>query len=270
MSESTQQSTSPDTGVEDRKTALGLLVGLPLLCAVVLGGWAIWRQTADLDAIESRQLAWGTILTLTREHVVLTLITTLVVLVTAVPAGILLTRGSFRRYSGFVTGFANAGQAAPVIGVIVLLAIWMGFGTFTAVVRLGFTTRAAVLSLAIYGFLPVLRNTIVGLQQVDQTLVEAARGMGMSPADVLRRVELPLAMPVIMAGVRTALVLVVGAASFAVFIDAGGLGALIDTGIKLFRYSILVSGALLIAVLALLIDWAGRVLEMLFTPKGTS
>ena len=259
MSESTQQSTSPDTGVEDRKTALGLLVGLPLLCAVALGGWAIWRQTADLDAIESRQLAWGTILTLTREHVVLTLITTLVVLVTAVPAGILLTRGSFRRYSGFVTGFANAGQAAPVIGVIVLLAIWMGFGTFTAVV-----------SLAIYGFLPVLRNTIVGLQQVDQTLVEAARGMGMSPADVLRRVELPLAMPVIMAGVRTALVLVVGAASFAVFIDAGGLGALIDTGIKLFRYSILVSGALLIAVLALLIDWAGRVLEMLFTPKGTS
>lgn len=180
MSESTQQSTSPDTGVEDRKTALGLLVGLPLLCAVVLGGWAIWRQTADLDAIESRQLAWGTILTLTREHVVLTLITTLVVLITAVPAGILLTRGSFRRYSGFVTGFANAGQAAPVIGVIVLLAIWMGFGTFTAVV-----------SLAIYGFLPVLRNTIVGLQQVDQTLVEAARGMGMSPADVLRRVAYP-------------------------------------------------------------------------------
>ncbi len=259
MSESTQQSTAADTGVEDRKTALGLLVGLPLLCAVVLGGWAIWRQTADLDAIESRQLAWGTILTLTREHVVLTLITTFVVLITAIPAGILLTRGTFRRYSGFVTGFANAGQAAPVIGVIVLLAIWMGFGTLTAVV-----------SLAIYGFLPVLRNTIVGLQQVDQTLVEAARGMGMSPADVLRRVELPLAMPVIMAGVRTALVLVVGAASFAVFIDAGGLGALIDTGIKLFRYSILVSGALLIAVLALIIDWAGRVLEMLFTPKGTS
>lgn len=259
MSESTQQSTSPDTGVEDRKTALGLLVGLPLLCAVVLGGWAIWRQTADLDAIESRQLAWGTILTLTREHVVLTLITTLVVLVTAVPAGILLTRGSFRRYSGFVTGFANAGQAAPVIGVIVLLAIWMGFGTFTAVV-----------SLAIYGFLPVLRNTIVGLQQVDQTLVEAARGMGMSGADVLRRVELPLALPVIMAGVRTALVLVVGAASFATFVNAGGLGALIVTGVTLFRYPILISGALIIAVVALLVDWAGRVLELALTPKGMS
>ena len=171
---------SVDTGVEDRKTTIGLLIGLPLLCAVILGGWTIWRQTADLDDIEARQLAWGTILDLTREHIVLTLITTAAVLVTAIPAGILLTRGTFRRYSGFVTGFANAGQAAPVIGLIVLLAIWLGFNT-----------RTAVLSLAIYGFLPVLRNTIVGLQQVDQTLVEAARGMGMSPLAVLRRVELP-------------------------------------------------------------------------------
>ena len=254
--------TSPstaDTGVEDRRTTIGLLVGLPLLCAAILGGWAIWRQTADLDDIEARQLAWGTILTLTREHVTLTLITTAVVLVTAIPIGILLTRGPARRFSGPITAVANAGQAAPVIGLIVLLAMWLGFGV-----------RTAVISLAIYGFLPVLRNTIVGLQQVDQTLVEAARGMGMSPVDVLRRVELPLAMPVIMAGVRTALVLVVGAASFATFINAGGLGALIVTGITLFRYPILVSGAVIIAVVALLIDWAGRVLEFVLTPKGTS
>lgn len=261
MSETPEQggAAGPDTGVEDRRTAIGLIVGLPLICAVVLGGWALWRQNADLDGIEERQLAWSSILSLTREHVVLTLITTAVVIITAIPIGILLTRGRFRRYSGLVTGFANAGQAAPVIGVIVLLAMWLGYGT-----------RTAVISLAIYGFLPVLRNTIVGLQQVDPTLVEAARGMGMSGMGVLRRVELPLAMPVIMAGARTALVLVVGAASFAVFIDAGGLGELIVTGIKLFRYPVLVSGALIIAVLALLIDWAGRVLELVLTPKGTT
>lgn len=259
MTDAAQQVSTVDTGVEDRGTTIRLLIGLPLLCAVVIGGWSIWRQSADLDDIEARQLAWGTILELTRQHIVLTLITTAVVLVTAIPAGILLTRGPLRRWSGFVTGFANAGQAAPVIGLIVLLAIWLGFNT-----------RTAVLSLAIYGFLPVLRNTIVGLQQVDQTLVEAARGMGMSAVDVLRRVELPLAMPVIMAGVRTALVLVVGAAAFATFINAGGLGALITTGITLFRYSILVSGAVIIAVVALLVDWAGRVLEVLLTPKGTT
>ena len=76
--------------------------------------------------------------------------------------------------------------------------------------------------------------------------------------------------PVIMAGVRTALVLVVGAASFATFINAGGLGALIVTGVTLFRYPILISGALIIAVVALLVDWAGRVLELALTPKGMS
>lgn len=126
----------------------------------------------------------------------------------------------------------------------------------------------AVLALAIYAFLPVLRNTIVGLQQVDPTLVEAARGMGMSQMKTLATVELPLAAPVIMAGVRTALVLLVGTASFATFINAGGLGALIQAGINLFRYPILVSGAILIALLALVFEWAGRVLEAIVTPKG--
>lgn len=263
MSQSAEGTTggapAPDSGVEDRRTTIGLIIGLPLLCAAVLGGWAIWRSTADLDDIEARQLAWSTILDLTREHIVLTFIATVVVLVTAIPAGILLTRSRLRRFAGPITAFANAGQAAPVIGVVVLLAIWLGFGTSTA-----------VFALAIYAFLPVLRNTIVGLEQVDQTLVEAARGMGMSGLDVLRRVELPLALPVIMVGARTALVLLVGAASFATFINAGGLGALIVTGISLFRYPVLISGALIIAVLALLIDWAGRVLELLLTPKGTS
>lgn len=127
-----------------------------------------------------------------------------------------------------------------------------------------------MLALTIYAFLPVLRNTIVGLQGVDRTLIEAARGMGMSQIGVLRRVELPLAMPVIMAGVRTALVLVVGTAAFATFINAGGLGTLIVTGITLFRSPVLVSGGVLIAVLALLVDWLGRVLELVGTPKGLS
>ena len=140
---------------------------------------------------------------------------------------------------------------------MVLFAIWIGFGFWTG-----------VLAFTLYGVLPVLRNTIVGLQGVDPTLVEAGRGMGMSAAAVLFRIELPLAVPVIMAGARTALVLVVGVASFATFIDAGGLGALIQTGITLFRTSVLVSGGLLIALLALLVDWAGRVLETVARPKG--
>ncbi|MFV0458902.1 MAG: ABC transporter permease [Actinomycetales bacterium] len=239
------------------KEDLGLLLGLPIACIIILAIWAIWRANAQLDDIEANALAWDLIGQYTWEHIKLTLLASAVVVVTAVPTGILLTRPGMERFAGPVSAVANAGQAAPVIGIIVLLAMWLGFGIGTA-----------VLALWIYAFLPVLRNTIVGLQGVDQTLVEAARGMGMSNSMILRRVELPLALPVIMVGVRTALVLVVGTAAFAYLINAGGLGTLIGTGITLFRNSILISGGLIISVLALLVDWVGRVLELLATPKG--
>ncbi len=236
---------------------LGLLLGLPIACVVIMAGWAIWRATADLDSIESNALAWSEIGKYTWEHIQLTVISALVVVVTAVPIGILLTRPGLTRFAGPVSAVANMGQSAPVIGIIVLLAMWLSFGLGTAVIALW-----------LYAFLPVLRNTIVGLQGVDSTLIEAGRGMGMSQASVLLRVELPLALPVIMVGVRTALVLVVGTGAFAYMINAGGLGTLIGTGITLFRNSILVSGGLIISVLALLVDWIGRVLELLATPKG--
>jgi osmoprotectant transport system permease protein len=234
-----------------------LLVTIPLFVAVSLAAWVVWRFTADLDSIEQRQLAWDTIGRLTWEHVQLTLVATLLVLVIAIPMGIALTRPRLRRAAPAFVGIANAGQAAPAIGLVVLFAIWLGFGFWTG-----------VLAFTLYGILPVLRNTITGLEGVPPTLVEAGRGMGMSGAGVLFRIELPLAVPVIMSGVRTALVLVVGTATFGTFIDAGGLGALIQTGVTLFRYPIVVSGAVLVALLALLIDWAGRVLEMLARPKG--
>jgi osmoprotectant transport system permease protein len=240
----------------DRETAL-LLFGLPLIVLLVLGGWVIWRSTADLDSIEQRQLAWGTVARLTLQHLQITLVATFFVLIVSIPLGIALTRPRLRRFAPVVVGVANAGQSAPAIGLVVLLAIWLGFGFWTG-----------VLAFALYGILPVLRNTITGLQGVDPGLVEAARGMGMSGAAVLTRVELPLAVPVIMSGVRTALVLVVGTATFATFINAGGLGSLITTGVTLFRNSILVSGALLVALLALVVEWAGRVLEAFTRPKG--
>lgn len=240
-----------------RRPSWGLLIGQPLFVAVVVGGWAIWRNTAELDSIEQRQLQWAEIGRLTLQHLWLTLVATVIVLVIAVPLGIALTRKGLRRAAPIVVAVANAGQAAPVIGLIVLLAIWLGFGFWTA-----------ILALCLYAVLPVLRNTIVGLQQVDRTLVEAGRGMGMSVKAVLGRIELPLAVPVIMAGIRTALVLVVGTATLATFIDAGGLGSLITTGIRLLRYPVLISGALLVGALALLIDWAGRVLEEVARPKG--
>lgn len=236
---------------------LGLLIGLPAAVLLIGAAWAWWRAHADLDEIEARALAWDQVITLTRQHIVLTLVSALAVVLIAVPLGILLSRPGFRRLVPPVIALANIGQAAPSIGLLVLGAIWLGFEPSTAIIVL-----------TAYAILPVLQNTVTGLLGVDRTLVEASRGMGMSRAGTLLRIELPLALPVIMTGVRTALVLLVGTATLACFINAGGLGQLIQTGINLFRYPVLVSGALLVALLALLIDWAGRVLETLARPKG--
>src|SRR5699024_10787254 len=117
-------------------------------------------------------------------------------------------------------------------------------------------------------FLPVLANVVAGLRGVDKDLVEAARGLSMSPMQVLFKVELPLALPLIMNGVRTALVLLVGAGAFATFIDDGGLGWLTSARINLYRIVMLISGYVLIAALAFAIEWFGHVLEIGLTPKG--
>ncbi len=240
----------------DRETRL-LLVVPPLLVALVVAGFVWWRLTADLSAGELEQLAWPKFWTLLGQHARLTFVASALVVLIAVPLGIALTRGRIRRFSPLVVAFANAGQGAPAVGLIVLLAIWLGYGFWTAII-----------ALTLYGLLPVLRNTITGLDGVDRTLVEAGRGLGMSATSVLLRVELPLSLPVIMDGVRTALVLVVGTATLATFIAAGGLGDIIQAGISLALPRLMVTGALLVAVLALLIEWLGRVLELVARPKG--
>ena len=109
---------------------------------------------------------------------------------------------------------------------------------------------------------------MVGIQQVDPALIDAGRGIGMSAGAVLWRVELPLAVPLILAGLRTSLVLAVGTATFGMFVNAGGFGLLIDTGYKLNLTPVLVTGSVLAVALALLVDWLGAVAEQFFGPKG--
>ncbi|MGH3413870.1 MAG: ABC transporter permease [Marmoricola sp.] len=233
------------------------LYALPVIVIVVFLLYVWWRQTANLDSTTLSILDWRAIRDELIQHIELTVVTSAIVVLLAVPLGIMVTRGRARIVAPLVVGFANGGQAAPSIGLIVLLAIWLGIGFWTA-----------ILALVIYGLLPVLRNTITGLQGVDPTLVEAGRGIGMSGAAVLLRIELPLALPVIMTGIRTALVLVVGTAALATFISAGGLGTALVAAIELFRFPAIIASAVLIALLALLVEWVGRVLEIVFRPKG--
>jgi osmoprotectant transport system permease protein len=266
MAESTAASVTDAPAEKKRSARFGgrlnaesliVLFTIPVIVAVGFGAYAIWHATATLDSVEQSALGWATIWDQIWAHVKLTFVSAFCVVVIAVPLGVLLTRGRARAAAPIVVGLANAGQAAPAVGLIVLFAMWLDPGF-----------RTAVIALAVYAILPVLRNTIVGLQGVDRTLVEAGRGIGMSATGVLLRVELPLALPVIMAGVRTALVLLVGTATLATFINGGGLGATLQAGISLLRYPVIVWGAVLVALLALLIEWLGRVLELVCRPRG--
>jgi osmoprotectant transport system permease protein len=229
----------------------------PALIALGVLAFVLWRAGADLTDTEARQLGAATLWDSVLRHLSLTVVSAAIVLTISIPLGIALTRPALRRFTPAVIGVANVGQAAPAIGLFVLLATWLGFGYWTTII-----------ALVVYSALPVLRNTMVGIQGVDPRLVEAGRGMGMSGAAVLFRVELPLAGPVMLAGARTAVVLLVGTATLATFVNGGGVGVLINTGITLSLNSLLISGAVLVALLALAVDWLGRVVEHVARPKG--
>lgn len=229
----------------------------PILLGAVLLLLFLWVQVQTLDSIETRWLNPQKIRVDLLQHVRLSLVATAITIAIAVPLGVLLTRSFARWVKPIGLALGNLGQAIPSIGLIVLLALWLGIGF-----------RTAVMGLVAYATLPILRNTIVGLDGVDPALKEAARGMGMSRLAVLGRVELPLAVPVILAGVRTALVLTVATAALATFIDAGGLGGGLIAGIKMNRPSLSLTYGVLAAVLALFADWVGGIAEEVLRPRG--
>lgn len=233
-------------------------MAMPIFLVLVCVGLYLYIGTKELDSIEQRAVSTGNIFSNIVEHIQLAGLATVIVVVLAVTTGILVTRPALKRITPVAVNIANIGQAIPSIGLLVLFAvIWSS----------GF--RYAVLALVAYAFLPVLRNTMVGLQQVDPSVVESARGMGMSKMATLFRIELPLAVPIMLAGIRTALILAVGTATLATFINAGGMGDIINAGISTGRYdTTLVTGAVLTAVLALTIDWLAGIAEDVLRPKG--
>ncbi|MBY8856744.1 ABC transporter permease [Nocardia sp. CA2R105] len=231
----------------------------PVVILVIGIGYFLWYRSTTLTATEQASLGWGNLQTTILSHIKLTVVATLIVVVVAIPLGIVLTRPGVKRFEPIAVNIANIGQAAPAVGLLVLFTFWLGTGF-----------RTAIVGLVVYAILPILQNTIVGLRQVDQRTIEASRGIGFSAARTLFQVELPLAVPVILNGVRTALVILVGTATLSTFIGATSLGTLITTGVTLFLPKLLVSGAILVGLLALIIDWLGRLVELAATPRGVS
>ncbi len=204
-----------------------------------------------MDLVSFLNNNWPELLTLTREHIFLVFISTGFAVLVGVPLGVLLTR--FKSLQTPILGFANIMQTVPSLALFGLLIPIPFIG--------GIGARTAIIALALYALLPVIRNTVTGILGIDPKLSEAAVAMGMTDWQRLKMIELPLAAPVILTGIRVAVVISVGVATVAAAVGAGGLGTYIFRGLRQNDNNLLVAGALASALLALLCDFALGQLE---------
>jgi osmoprotectant transport system permease protein len=203
------------------------------------------------------QQNWLELLILTREHLFLVFVSTGLAILLGVPLGILLTRAKSLQTP--VLGIANIMQTIPSLAL---------FGLLIPISFFGIGARTAIITLALYSFLPIIRNTVTGISGIDAKVREAATAMGLTDWQILRMVELPLAAPVILTGIRVAVVIAVGVATVAAAVGAGGLGVYIFRGLRQNDYSILLAGAISSALLALAADFALGQFEKSFELKN--
>ncbi|HMQ04720.1 MAG TPA: ABC transporter permease/substrate-binding protein [Pyrinomonadaceae bacterium] len=197
---------------------------------------------------------WPELLGLTRQHLFIVVLSTGAAVLAGLPLGILLTR--IKSLQTPVLGFANVMQTVPSLALFGLLIPIPFIG--------GIGARTAIIALALYALLPVIRNTVTGILGIDPKIREAAVAMGMTDSQLLRKVELPLAAPVILTGIRVAVVISVGVATVAAAVGAGGLGTYIFRGLRQNDNNLLLAGALASAMLALLCDLALGQIERSF------
>ena len=197
----------------------------------------------------------GQILSLTLEHLWMSLAAVLLAILLGVPVAILLTR--HKKLSGPVLGIASLIQTIPSLALLGFMIPLLGIGWGPAVV-----------ALFLYALLPIIRNTYTGIENVDSAIIEAGRGMGLTGRQILYMVELPLAIPVVMAGIRTSTVINVGVATLCALVGAGGLGQLIFRGISMINSNMILAGAVPAALLALSLDYILGLCEHALSPEG--
>ncbi len=232
-----------------RYIILGTL--LAALCGVT-----IWMTS--LGSVGIFKLApGGKVLAETLRHLQIVGAAEALAILIGVPIGFMVTRRGLRFVSPLLIGIANIGQTVPTLAFVAMAALALGMGF-----------EAAVVALVAYTVLPILRNTYAGIRSVDPAVKEAAQGMGMSKWQITTRVEIPLARPVIMAGIRTSTVVNVGTAAVAGMIGAGGLGAIIMTGMAVRVTQMVIQGAAPTAALAVALDAILAKAEDWTTPRG--
>lgn len=193
----------------------------------------------------------------TAQHLMISFVAMAIAMVIALPIGLIL--GHQGKGEVFAVNVGNVGRAIPTFGLLII---------FASTTLIGVGDWAAILALAIFAIPPLLTNTFTGLRQVTPQSVDAAAGMGMSGAQVLTKVEVPQAMPIIAAGVRTAAVQVVATASLAAFVGGGGLGTYVINGFATADTTLIIAGSILIAAISLLAELVLSQIQKAATPKG--
>ena len=189
------------------------------------------------------------------QHIYLSFVSLGLGIIVAVPVAVGLTRA--KKLAGLVIGLASVLQTIPSMALLALMIPIFGIGSFPAIV-----------ALFIYSLLPILRNTYIGLNNVDPSVLDAAKGIGMSNMQSIMQVELKLAAPVIMSGIRLSATFVIAWATLASYIGAGGLGDFIFNGLNLYRSDLILGGSIPVIILALITDYILGQIEYLLTPKS--
>lgn len=190
----------------------------------------------------------------TAEHFYISALALMLGVIVAVPLGIALTH--FKRYSDFIIRFVSILQTIPSLALLALMIPLFGIGKLPA-----------IMALFIYSLLPILRNTFIGISNVDSNVVDSAKGMGMAENQVILKVKLPLAAPVIMSGIRLAGVYVIAWATLASYIGAGGLGDYIFNGLNVYDQEMIIWGTIPVTLLALMADFFLGKLEKAVSPQ---
>lgn len=204
--------------------------------------------------IEFLQANGGQLVLKIWQHIYLSFTSLGLGIIVAVPVAVLLTR--FKRVAGLVIGLASVLQTVPSMALLAMMIPIFGIGSLPAIV-----------ALFIYSLLPILRNTYLGLENVDPAVLDAAKGMGMSNLQSIISVELRLAAPVIMAGIRLSATFVIAWAALASYIGAGGLGDFIFNGLNLYRSDLILAGSIPVIILALITDFILGRIELMVAPK---
>lgn len=222
-----------------------LTLALLVLAALVLGMPALKPLFAVLyPALDRPLYEADSFLALTADHLALVGLSSLAAVVLGGAAGVFVTRPSGAEFRGLLEAVATMGQTFPPVAVLAVTVPVIGFGP-----------EPALIALTLYALLPIVENTVAGLEGVPESVLETARGLGMRPAEILVRVELPLAAPVILAGIRTAVVINVGTAAIASTVGAKTLGLPIIIGLNGSNQAYVLQGAVIVAALAVVLDF---------------